>query len=46
MTNLKHTMLKKLASVSKWAAVKAAGQVSCAGLYQPKEPAALKKLKQ
>lgn len=32
MNNLKKTMLKKFASVSKWVA----GSVSCTGMHQPK----------
>ncbi|MDE6088104.1 MAG: cyclic lactone autoinducer peptide [Oscillospiraceae bacterium] len=45
MNHLKKKLLKNLASVSKWAAVKAAGNASCASMHQPKEPAALKNLK-
>lgn len=43
MNKLKNLVLKNLASVSRWAAVKAAGNASCASMHQPKEPAALKK---
>lgn len=42
---IQKSMLDKLASVSKFAAVKAAGSVSCAGFHQPKEPKALQNLK-
>ena len=41
MKKVQKSMLDKLASVSKFAAVKAAGSVSCAGFHQPKEPKAL-----
>lgn len=42
---MKKAILKKLAAVSKFAAVNAAGTSSAAGCHQPKEPEALKKLK-
>lgn len=45
MNKAKKNILVKLASVSKFAAVKAAGSASAAGCYQPKEPKALKNLK-
>lgn len=45
MRKIQNTMLKKLASASRFAAVKAAGSTSAASCYQPKEPAALKKIK-
>lgn len=41
MKKVQKSMLDKLASVSKFAAVKAAGSISCAGFHQPKEPKAL-----
>lgn len=41
---LKNRIAKKLTELSVKAARKAAGQVSTNGTYQPKEPAALKKL--
>lgn len=43
MKKIQKSMLDKLASVSKFAAVKAAGSVSCAGFHQPKELQNLKK---
>lgn len=45
MKKMEKTIFKKLASASRFAAVKAAGATSCAGCYQPKEPKALKNLK-
>lgn len=45
MNYLKKELMKSIASVGKWVAVKAAGSASCASMHQPKEPAALKNLK-
>lgn len=45
MQNMKKTILKKLASASRFAAVKAAGATSAAGCHQPKEPEAVRKLR-
>lgn len=45
MKTVKRTLLEKLAACGKYAAIKAAGAASCAGLHQPKEPAALKNFK-
>lgn len=45
MNKIQKSMLDKLASLSKFAAVKAAGAASCAGYHQPKEPKALQNLK-
>lgn len=45
MKKVQKSMLDKLASVSKFAAVKAAGSISCAGFHQPKESKALQNLK-
>lgn len=45
MNRMKEKVLKKIASASKFAAVKAAGAASCAGCHQPKEPIAVKKLR-
>lgn len=45
MQKMKKAILKKVASASKFVAIKAAGATSCAGCHQPKEPEALKKLK-
>ena len=42
---MKNTILKKLASASKFAAVKAAGSTSWGGCHQPKEPEAVRKLR-
>lgn len=36
-------VLKKVAAISKFAAIKAAGEASIANTYQPKEPACLRK---
>lgn len=45
MMNLKQKMAQKVTTFAMNAARKAAGQVSTAGTYQPKEPAALKQMK-
>ncbi len=45
MNKIKNAFLEKIAACGKFAAVKAAGASSCAGLHQPKEPEALKKLR-
>ena len=45
MEKMKKSILKKLASASKFAAVKAAGSTSCGGCHQPKEPEAVRKLR-
>ncbi len=45
MQKMKKAILKKVASASKFAAVKAAGTTSAASCHQPKEPKALKKPK-
>lgn len=45
MKKIQKSMLDKLASVSKFAAVKAAGATSCVSFHQPKEPKALQNLK-
>lgn len=45
MNKIERTFLKAVAACGKYAAVKAAGAASYAGLYQPKEPEALKNLK-
>lgn len=45
MKKVQKSLLKGLASAGKMAAVKAAGEASIAYMHQPKEPAALKKLK-
>ena len=45
MKKVQKSMLDKLASVSKFASVKAAGSVSCAGFHQLIEPKALQNLK-
>ena len=41
MKKVQKSMLDKLASVSKFAAVKAAGTTSCVRFHQPKEPQAV-----
>ena len=46
MEKMKNTILKKLASASKFAAVKAAGSTSWGGCHQPKEPGSSKKASQ
>lgn len=43
--NAKNVIGKKVAKMVKMAAVNASNSVSIAGFHQPKEPAALKKLK-
>lgn len=43
MKKVHNKILKKIASVGKLAAVKAAGATSWAGCYQPKEPQSLRK---
>lgn len=45
MMNLKQKMAQKVTTFAINAARKAAGQVSTAGTYQPKEPDALKQMK-
>ena len=45
MMNLKKKMAQKVTTFAMNAAHKAAGQVSTAGTYQPKEPAPLKQMK-
>ena len=45
MNKMKEAILKKVASASRSAAVKAAGATSCAGCHQPKEPEAVRKLR-
>ncbi len=45
MNKMKEAILKKVASASRFAAVKAAGATSCAGCHQPKEPEAVRKLR-
>ncbi|MBQ7004582.1 MAG: cyclic lactone autoinducer peptide [Oscillospiraceae bacterium] len=45
MNKLQTLVMKKAAAAAKFAAVKAAGASSAAGLHQPKEPAALKAMK-
>ena len=45
MSKMKEKVLKKIASASRFAAVKAAGATSCAGCHQPKEPEAVRKLR-
>lgn len=45
MQKIKKAILKKVASASRFAAVKAAGATSCAGCHQPKEPEAVRKLR-
>lgn len=45
MQKIKEAILKKVASASRFAAVKAAGATSCAGCHQPKEPEAVRKLR-
>ena len=45
MEKMKKSILKKLASASKFAAVKAAGSTSWGGCHQPKEPEAVRKLR-
>ncbi len=44
MNKIQKNMLNKLAAISKFAAVKAAGSASIASYHQPKEPKALKNL--
>ena len=43
MNKIQKSILKKVAAVGKFAAVKSAGATSWASCYQPKEPKALKK---
>lgn len=43
MKKVQNKILKKVAAVGKFAAVKAAGTTSWAGCYQPKEPQSLRK---
>lgn len=43
--NAKNVIGKKVAKVVKMAAVNASNSVSICGFHQPKEPAALKKMK-
>ncbi len=45
MKKVQKSLLTKLASISKLAAVKAAGAVSAGNCHQPKEPEALKKFR-
>ena len=45
MEKMKKSILKKLASASKFAAVKAAGSTSGGGCHQPKEPEVVRKLR-
>lgn len=45
MNKMKEKVLKKVASASRFAAVKAAGATSAAGCHQPKEPEAVRKLR-
>ncbi|MCI8777151.1 MAG: cyclic lactone autoinducer peptide [Oscillospiraceae bacterium] len=45
MKKMKKNVLRKLADVSKFAAVKAAGSTSWGGCHQPKEPEAVRKLR-
>ena len=45
MKKVQKSMLDKLASVSKFAAVKAAGSTSFVSFHQPKEPKGLQNLK-
>ncbi len=44
--NLKKKIAQKITAFAMKAAHKAAGQVSTAGTYQPKEPACLKQIKE
>ncbi len=45
MNKIQKSMLFKLASLSRFAALKASGAASCAGYHQPKEPKILQNLK-
>lgn len=43
MSKVRENILKKVAAIGKFAAIKAAGAASWADCYQPKEPKALRK---
>ncbi len=45
MKKVTKKVLNKVALIGKFAAIKAAGEASVANAYQPKEPAALKKMR-
>lgn len=45
MKKATNVVLKKVAALGKFVAIKAAGEASVAHTYQPKEPAILKKMR-
>lgn len=45
MNKLQNAMLKKIAGIGKFAAIKAAGATSWGSCHQPKEPKALREMK-